>query len=106
MFEISKVDEILQSPESFKTESHKLIKEPTPKGRKCIYFKDTECTAPNCKMDICANCPYGHLFTIKSVANNLFKKIVGLAIFLMKGNDVALELTKSDGASISQNKNK
>lgn len=105
MFEVSKIDEIIQSLKNLKTESHNLIKEPVQKGKKCIYFKDMECTAPNCKMKICANCPYGYLFTIKSLANNLFRKIVGLAIFLMKGNNAALELKKSEGTSISQDKN-
>ena len=88
----------------FKTETDKHVNSLEPKKRKCIYMKEMECTAPNCKMDICANCPYGRLFSIKYVIGELFKKIVGLAVFFMKSDSVASKISKSGSSGVTSKK--
>jgi hypothetical protein len=34
-------------------------KKVTLKGKPCVYFKDMECRAPVCDMDVCSKCPEG-----------------------------------------------
>ncbi|MCX5725996.1 MAG: hypothetical protein NT030_02225 [Candidatus Saganbacteria bacterium] len=104
MFKMPAVPEMIKTGESFRAETEKPLKGLAPKSKKCLYLQDVNCTAPNCKMDICANCPYGRLFSIKSVIGELFKKIVGLAVFFMKSDSVASKISKSGSSEVSGKK--
>jgi len=78
--EVDKVGKILIDEPSLKRESVKA----TPQGKRCIFDSNIECPAPNCKYEICQRCPYGYLSSFTSAVQNVYRKIVGLAIFWLK----------------------
>jgi hypothetical protein len=52
-------------------------------GKKCIFDPQINCNAPNCKLDICATCPYGHIYALGYSLKNVYRKIVSTAVFLI-----------------------
>ncbi len=53
------------------------------KKRKCILDPTLTCIAPNCHYAICAKCPYGYLYSFSGLVRNIYRKIIGLAMFWM-----------------------
>jgi len=86
--EIPQVDEVKLSVEVEGAEQKKKVRTAAPEGRKCVYNKDAICQAPDCKMQICEKCPYGAQATFGATLKDVFKKIVSIAIFLAKSDDV------------------
>ncbi len=86
--EVPQVEEVRLSAELDEAEHRREIRSAEPHGRKCVYNKDITCTAPDCKLDICSRCPYGYACSFTSTLRDVFGKIVSLAIFLAKSDDV------------------
>lgn len=36
-------------------------------AKQCLYFKDIECRAPLCDMEMCQKCPEGHGFCSRTI---------------------------------------
>lgn len=86
--EVPQVEEARLSAELDEAEHRREVRSAEPHGRKCVYNKDITCTAPDCKLEICSKCPYGYACSFTSTLRDVFGKIVSLAIFLAKSDDV------------------
>jgi|GEM_PF-2469361 len=86
--EVPQIEEMRLSTEVDEAEHRKEVRPEETGARKCIYDKDMECTAPNCDRKICENCPYGCRYTFAYTMKDVFTKIISLAIFLAKSDDV------------------
>ena len=56
---------------------------PDKKRKRCIYMREEECAIPITPFTLCKTCPYGYIYCFGAVVNNLYKKIVGIAMFFM-----------------------
>ena len=104
--EVPQIKEIRPSAELDETRAQNEIKASEPRKRKCAYNKEMTCQAPDCKMAICDKCPYGYSYSFSATLNDVFKKIVGMAIFLAKSDDVlrdVLRLVAKGDAEILKN---
>ncbi len=110
--EIYEIAEKISRSETTETGQHRPVREEEIKERKCIYHKDEVCTAPECKFKECANCAYGYMYTFAGALKDIFRRVVALAIFLIKGDDLLkdiisvmreVELELSDGARSRKN---
>jgi len=57
-----------------------------PNGKMCTYYKNMECRAPFCDMDVCQKCPEGGAYCtrvafIKKMITRVLIFIVSLLIF-------------------------
>jgi hypothetical protein len=86
--EIPQIEETRLSAGLDETRARPEIKTCEPEEKKCIYNKEMSCQAPDCKMEICSKCPYGYQFSLAYTVSDVFKKIVSIAIFLAKSDDV------------------
>ena len=109
--ELPEIHEI-ERPETTEAEQHRPVRETEVKGRKCIYYKDEVCTAPDCKFKACANCPYGYKYTFAGALKDIFQRVVALTIFFVKSDDVlrdlitvlrGVEIQLNDGARSRKN---
>ena len=89
--ELPEIHEIERS-ETTQAEQHRPVRETEVKGRKCIYYKDEVCTAPDCKFKACANCPYGYKYTFAGALKDIFRRVIALSIFFVKSDDVLRDL--------------
>ncbi|MFA5104048.1 MAG: hypothetical protein WC527_02610 [Candidatus Margulisiibacteriota bacterium] len=55
--------------------------EPDKNKKRCLYMREEECTIPDTPFTLCKTCPYGYIHCLKAVVKNIYKKIVGIAIF-------------------------
>jgi len=110
--EIQEIEEHIQRSQTTETEVRKPVQRAEVKGRKCIYYKDEICTAPDCKFKACANCPYGYMYTFSGALKDIFRRVVALAIFFIKSDDVlkdilsvirGVEIELKDGAQSRRN---
>lgn len=61
-----------------------IKQEKTYSSKKCAYAPGGECYGNTGLLEICAACPYGMQTTFKGVVKNFYKKVIGLAIDLLK----------------------
>jgi len=52
------------------------------KGKPCIYFKEMQCRAPVCDLEICERCPEGGAYCTRI---NFIKKLVQKILMLIVG---------------------
>lgn len=46
-------------------------------AKQCIYFKDVECRAPLCDMEVCQKCPEGHGFCSRTLLiKSMIRKVM------------------------------
>ena len=86
--EVPQIEEMRLSTEIDEAEHRREVRSTEVGARKCIYDKEIECTAPNCNMKVCEKCPYGCKYTFAGTVKDVFNKIVSMAIFLAKSDDV------------------
>lgn len=60
-----------------------MAEKPQKKRKRCIYMREEECAIPNTPFTLCKTCPFGYIYCFGAVVNNLYKKIVGIAMFFM-----------------------
>jgi hypothetical protein len=86
--EVPQIEETRLSAELEEAEHRGDVRSREPQIKSCVYDKEITCTAPDCKLEICSECPYGYNASLTSSIKDVFKKIVNLAIFLAKSDDV------------------
>lgn len=64
-------------------------KKASSSSKKCPYAPGGECREPG-TFEICRNCPFGYAPCLSDIVRNIYKKIVGLTINLLK-KDLRLE---------------
>ena len=80
------IEELTRTPRISKDESNMSANgpgKPDKKRKRCIYMREEECTIPYTPFTLCKTCPYGYIYCFGAVVNNLYKKIVGIAMFFM-----------------------
>jgi len=109
--EVPEIHEIERS-ETAQAELHRPVREKEVEGRECVYHKDEACTAPECKFKECAGCVYGYQYTFAGALKDIFKRVVALAIFFIKSDDLlqdvmkvirGVEIELADGAKSRKN---
>ena len=53
-------------------------------SKRCIYYPEYGCNVPNCKMEICANCPRGFVYSVANSIKSVYQRVTDMAIFLME----------------------
>lgn len=86
--EIPQIDEIRFDTQVGQADERVNVKAAEAEKRKCVYNKDTVCQVPDCKMEICATCPYGKSYSFSQTVKDVFNKIISMTIFLAKSDDV------------------
>lgn len=86
--EVPKIEDAKLNVEMNESEQRDKVGEAEEARRKCIYDKKTECAAPNCDKKICEKCPYATPFSLAATMKDVFGKIVSIAIYLAKSDDV------------------
>ena len=64
----------------------KMKKQVPATAKPCVYFKDVECRAPMCDMEVCQKCPEGHGFCdrtllIKRMIQRVMLFFIGFILF-------------------------
>jgi hypothetical protein len=86
--EVPKIEDVRLNIETEKPGDEKVADAAVAENKRCIYRKEVICAAPDCQMEICDKCQYGCKYSFASTVKDVFSKIVSLAIFFAKSDDI------------------
>ncbi len=56
---------------------------PDKNGKRCMFMNWENCHIPYTPFSLCKTCPYGYIYCFSAVVQNVYKKIVGIAVFFV-----------------------
>lgn len=85
---LTKVDELrLKSPEKSGAGNTIGLPKEKPYIKMCVYFESLDCVVPHGHLNICKNCPIGYLYCVGFAIKNIYYRIIGLAVNILKMED-------------------